>query len=117
MRFLGASVITREMLIMNITERKPYSPGEILQAEFMEPLDLTQRRLAELLHVSQRYVSDLIHDKRALNVDSALRLSKLFGNSPEYWLNLQIKMDLWNVHYGERDKYLEIQCITNNELI
>ena len=65
---------------MNITERKPCSPGEILQAEFMEPLNLTQRKLAELLHVSQRHVSALIHDKRSLTIDTALRLSKLFGN-------------------------------------
>jgi addiction module HigA family antidote len=82
----------------------------------MEPLNLTQRKLAELLHVSQRHVSALIHDKRSVTIDTALRLSKLFGNSPEYWLNLQLKMDLWNAHYGSRRAdYLEIQRITAND--
>jgi len=80
---------------MNITERKPFTPGEILQEEFMQPYGLTQDRLAQHLHVTRRRINEIVNGKRSITPDTALKLAKLFGMSPDYWLNLQIKLDLW----------------------
>ncbi len=70
-------------------------PGEILKTEFMEPLGLTSYRLAKDLHISVPRVNDLVHGKRSLTADSAMRLGTYFGNSPQFWLGLQMDYDLW----------------------
>ena len=68
---------------------KNIHPGEILIEEFMEPLGLTAYRLAKETHISQTRISDIIKGKRGISVDTALRLSKFFGNSPQFWLGIQ----------------------------
>lgn len=70
-------------------------PGEILKSEFMEPLSLSSYRLAKDLHISAPRVNDLVRGKRALTADTAMRLSAYFGNSPQFWLGLQMDYDLW----------------------
>ena len=70
-------------------------PGEILRAEFMEPLGLSSYRLAKELHVSAPRVNDLVREKRSITADTAMRLSAYFGNSTQFWLNLQNKHDIW----------------------
>lgn len=80
---------------MNITDRKPFTPGEILLEEFMQPYGLTQEALAKRIHVARRRINEIIKGKRAITPDTALRLSKLFNMTPDYWLNLQTKLDLW----------------------
>jgi addiction module HigA family antidote len=70
-------------------------PGDILKTEFMEPLGLSSYRLAKELHVSAPRVNDLVRGKRAITADTALRLSAYFGNSIQFWLNLQNKHDIW----------------------
>lgn len=70
-------------------------PGDILKTEFMEPLGLSSYRLAKELHVSAPRVNDLVRGKRSLTADTAMRLSLYFGNSAQFWLNLQNKYDLW----------------------
>jgi addiction module HigA family antidote len=70
-------------------------PGEILQAEFMEPLGLTAYRLAKELHISIPRVNDLVRGKRGITADTALRLSRYFGNSAQFWIGLQSGHDLW----------------------
>ncbi len=80
---------------MNIIQRHPFTPGEILQEEFMEPHDLSQQKLAKLLRVTRRRVHEIIKGKRAITPDTTLRLGKLFKMSSTYWLNLQMKYDLW----------------------
>ena len=72
------------------------SIGEILQDEFMTPLNITAYRLAKDLHVSTSTVLDLIHGKRRLSTDMALRLSRLFGMSERFWVNLQAEIDVRN---------------------
>ncbi|MCP4474344.1 MAG: HigA family addiction module antidote protein [Gammaproteobacteria bacterium] len=81
---------------MNITKRKPFTPGEILLEEFMQPYGLTQEKLARLIAVERRRVNEIINGKRSITPDTAIRLGKLFNMSSEYWLNLQMKNDLWN---------------------
>jgi len=81
---------------MNITTRKPFTPGEILLEEFMQPYGLTQVELADCIHVHRRRINEIISGKRTITPDTALRLAKFFNMTPEYWLNLQMKIDLWN---------------------
>ena len=69
-------------------------PGQILLAEFLEPLRLTQAELARSLHIPLNRVNELVRGKRGVTPQSALLLSQYFGNSPEFWMNLQTAHDL-----------------------
>jgi addiction module HigA family antidote len=69
------------------------TPGEILATEFLEPLGLTQYRLAHAIHVPQTRIAAIIKNGRAITADTALRLSRFFGTSVEFWLNLQSQYD------------------------
>ena len=68
--------------------------GEIIREEFLEPQDITPYRLAKELKVSTSTVLDLLHDRRKITVEMALRLSKFFGNSYKFWLNLQNELEV-----------------------
>jgi antitoxin HigA-1 len=72
----------------------PVSPGEILLEEFMKPLGISQNKLARDLDVPPARINDVIHGRRGVTADTALRLSRYFGTSPEFWLNLQMHYDL-----------------------
>ncbi len=87
---------------MNITERKPFTPGEILLEEFMQPYGLTQEELAKRIHVTRRRINEIVNGKRSITPDTALRLAKIFNMTPEYWLNLQTKIDLWTVLHDKK---------------
>ena len=73
---------------------KSVHPGEILIEEFLNHLGITQYRLAKDIHVPARRINEIVQGKRAISADTALRLSKYFGNSAEFWLNLQARFDL-----------------------
>lgn len=76
-------------------QRKPTHPGEILREDFMPDYDLTVTGLATALGVSRQSVNELLCERRAVSPEMALRLARLFGNSPEFWLNAQRAVDLW----------------------
>jgi antitoxin HigA-1 len=76
-------------------KRKPTHPGEMLREDFMPDYDLTVASLAEALGVSRQSVNELLREKRALSPEMAIRLGRLFNNSPEFWLNAQRAVDLW----------------------
>jgi len=80
---------------MLTTKRKPVSPGEILSEEFMLPANLTQGMLAEAMGVPRKHVNELCSNKRAITVDTALMLGRVFGNTAEFWLNIQRRADIW----------------------
>lgn len=80
---------------MLMTKRKPATPGEILTEEFMEPLGISQTNLAERTGLPRKHVNELCRDRRAITADTALILSRVFGNSPDFWLNTQRRTDLW----------------------
>jgi addiction module HigA family antidote len=87
--------------------RRPTPPGEILQYEFLEPLGLSQKQLAETLGISRVRLSEIIRGKRAITPDTAFRLARLFNTTPEFWIGLQIDLDLWDtlqVHGREYEK-------------
>jgi len=76
--------------------RPPTHPGEMLREEFLVPLDMTQTELAERIGVSYPRVNEIVNGKRGITPDTALRLSRLFGTTPEFWLNGQRNWDLWH---------------------
>jgi addiction module HigA family antidote len=80
---------------MLITKRKPAGVGEILVEEFMAPMRLTQIALAEAMDVPRKHVNELCRGRRAVTADTALMLARAFGNSPEFWLNVQRRTELW----------------------
>ena len=90
------------------TKRRPVGVGEMLTEEFLKPLGLTQGALAEALGVQRRLVNELCKGRRSLTADTALMLSRVFGNSPEFWLNVQRRTDLWEaLHTPKRLKRIE----------
>lgn len=72
----------------------PIHPGEILLEEFLEPMGISQYRLAKDITVPPRRVNEIAHGKRAITADTALRLSRYFGTSERFWMNLQTRYDL-----------------------
>ena len=83
------------------TDGPPTHPGEMLLEELLKPLGMTQVQLAERILVSYPRVNEIINGKRGVSPDTALRLSKLFGTTPEYWLNGQRNWDLWQAMHSE----------------
>ena len=72
----------------------PVHPGEILLEEFLRPLGVSQYRLAKDVSVPARRINEIVHGTRAITADTALRLARYFGTSPEFWLNLQSAYEL-----------------------
>ena len=72
----------------------PIHPGEILLEEFLRPMGISQYRLAKSISVPPRRINELVHGNRAVTADTALRLSRFFGTSERFWLNLQTRYDL-----------------------
>jgi len=79
-----------------MTSRKltPIHPGEVLLADFLEPLGLSQYRLAHDISVPPRRINEIVHGKRGITADTALRLARYFGMTERFWLNLQARFDL-----------------------
>jgi addiction module HigA family antidote len=89
---------------MIATKRKPASVGEILVEEFMEPFGLTQQNLADAMGVERKHVNQLCNNRREVTVPTALILGRVFGNSPEFWLNLQRRSDIWEVLNSDEER-------------
>ncbi|MBQ6516770.1 HigA family addiction module antidote protein [bacterium] len=88
---------------------RPYThPGEILLEEFVKPYGLTQKKLCELLNVGIKTISELYNKKRGISPVMALKLSNLFGTTPEFWMNAQTAYDLYIAYGKEKDN---IDCI------
>ena len=91
-----------------MTKRKPIAVGEMLVEEFMKPLELTQTALAKAMGVERRLVNELCKGRRAVTVDTALMLARVFGNTPEFWLNVQRRTELWDaLNTPDRRKRIE----------
>jgi addiction module HigA family antidote len=89
---------------MLMTKRKPVTVGEILLQEFMEPMGLTQGPLAKAMGVQRKHVNELCDDRRAVTAATALILARVFGNSPDFWLNVQRRSDLWEAMPSPRER-------------
>jgi addiction module HigA family antidote len=86
------------------TKRKPVSVGEILIEEFMQPLGLTQGALAEAMGVQRKHVNELCNGRRTVTAPTALILARVFGTSPDFWLNVQRRSDLWEAMHSPRER-------------
>jgi addiction module HigA family antidote len=89
---------------MLTTKRKPASVGEILVEEFMAPMGLTQGAFAEAMGVQRKHVNELCNNRRNVTAPTALILARVFGNSPDFWLNVQRRGDLWDAMHSPRDR-------------
>ena len=89
---------------MLTTKRKPASVGQILREEFMKPMGLTQGALAEAMGVQRKHVNELCNDRRNVTAPTALILAPVFGNSPDFWLNVQRRSDLWEAMHSPRER-------------
>ncbi len=85
------------------THRLPTHPGEMLLEEFLVPLDLTQRDLAKAIHVPFQRINEIISQKRGITPSTALRLARFFGNSEDFWMNLQQRWDLYKASSTEKE--------------
>src|SRR3990170_67228 len=91
------------------TNRTPTHPGEMLLEEFLVPMGLTQRQLADAIHVPYQRVNDLVNGRRGVTPSTALRLAKFFRNTADFWMNLQLRWDLYFAQQEERRVLESIQ--------
>ena len=91
------------------THRQPTHPGEMLRKEFLEPMQISQRELADAIHVPYQRVNELVNLKRGVTPGTALRLAKFFGLSADFWLNLQVRWDLYRAQANEADELEAIE--------
>ena len=86
------------------TNRVPTHPGEMLLEEFLIPMELTQRELADGIRVPYQRINEVINERRGITPSTALRLAKFLGMSAEFWMNLQLRWDLYHAQQAERDE-------------
>src|SRR5208282_5042225 len=89
---------------MLTTKRKPATVGEILTEEFMQPMGLTQGALAEAMGVQRKHVNELCGNRRNVTAATALILARVFGNSADFWLNVQRRSDFWEAMHSPRER-------------
>ena len=94
------------------THRTPTHPGEMLLEEFLRPMGLTQRELSVAIRVSYQRVNEIINGRRRITPSTALRLAKFFGVSPDFWMNIQLRWDLYFAKQSEADNLKTIKPIT-----
>jgi addiction module HigA family antidote len=85
---------------------RPIHPGEILREEFLMPLQMSAHALSQAIQVPATRVNDIVNGKRGITADTALRLARYFGNSPDFWMNLQAAYDL---RAAERERSVRIE--------
>ena len=90
-------------------QRKPTHPGEMLREDFMPDYGPSVTALAEAIGVSRQSVNELLRERRAVSPEMAIRLGRLFGNTPEFWLNAQRTMDLWVATQTIKDEVEQIK--------
>jgi addiction module HigA family antidote len=98
---------------MRKMERKPTHPGKIIREDYLKPLSLTISKLASTLGISRKTLSKIINERGAVTPEMALRLSRAFETTPDFWLNLQKNFDLWQAEHAsnawQRVKPLSLQ--------
>ncbi|MDH3691596.1 MAG: HigA family addiction module antitoxin [Gammaproteobacteria bacterium] len=90
------------------SHREPTHPGEMLLEEFLVPMNLSQRDLADGIRVPYQRINELVNGRRGITPSTALRLAKFFGNTPGYWMNLQLR---WDLYWAMRSEDSDIKQI------
>ncbi|MCY4651902.1 MAG: HigA family addiction module antitoxin [Dehalococcoidia bacterium] len=91
------------------TDREPTHPGEMLLREFLLPLGMTQQDLATAIRVQYQRVNEIVRGRRGVTPSRALRLSRFFGGSPGFWMNLQLRWDLYHAQQSEAEQIKAIR--------
>ena len=91
------------------TDRIPTHPGEMLLEEFLKPMNLSQQKLANAIHAPFQRINEIVHGRRGVTPSTALRLSKYFSTSPGFWMNLQLRYDLYRTQQNEQQAIDEIR--------
>ena len=95
--------------------REPVHPGEMLMEEFLNPMKITQRELSDAIHVPYQRINEIINGKRGITPSTALRLAKYFGMSEEFWMNMQLRWDLYKVRKSEEKELNNIKPYSSTE--
>src|SRR6266511_6489933 len=88
--------------------RLPTHPGEMLLEEFLNPMSLTQRELADAINVPYQRINDIVHGRRSVTPSTALRLAKFFNMSADFWMNLQLR---WDLYFAQQDEVKVLEKI------
>ena len=91
------------------THREPTHPGEMLIEEFLVPMGITQRELATSIHVPYQRINEIINKRRGITPSTALRLAKFFGMTADFWMNLQLRWDLFKAKQAESQELKSIK--------
>jgi antitoxin HigA-1 len=99
----------KENIMVRIpTNRTPTHPGEMLLEEFLNPMGLTQRELANAIHVPYQRVNDIVNGRRGITPSTALRLAKYFNMTPDFWMNVQLR---WDMYFAQQDEIKVLETI------
>ena len=90
------------------THRAPTHPGEMLLEECLNPMGLTQRELANAIHVPYQRINDIVNGRRGITPSTALRLAKFFNMSADYWMNVQLR---WDMYFAQQDEITVLETI------
>jgi addiction module HigA family antidote len=93
------------------TNRTPTHPGEMLLEEFLLPMEITQRQLADAIHVPYQRVNDIVNGRRGITPSTALRLAKYFNTSADFWMNVQLRWEMFFAQKEESDELKEISSL------
>ena len=99
------------------THREPTHPGEMLLEEFLNPMGISQRELADKIHVPYQRVNEIINKRRGITPSTALRLSKLFRVSEDFWMSLQLRWDLYRAKLKESKELKEIRPLSLKQTV
>ncbi len=99
------------------THREPTHPGEMLLEEFLIPMGITQRELAERIHVPYQRINEIINKRRGVTPSTALRLAKFFGVSEDFWMNLQLRWDIYKAKLSEAKELKTIRAVRMNGVL
>lgn len=95
--------------MIRVPTRTPTHPGEMLMEEFLVPMKITQQDLAQEIHVPYQSINEIVNKQRGITPSTALRLGKFFGVSADFWMNLQLRWDLYHVKKDEADELKSIK--------
>jgi len=90
------------------TNRTPTHPGEMLLEEFLNPMSLTQRELADAIHVPYQRINDIVNGRRGITPSTALRLAKYFNMTPDFWMNVQLR---WDMYFAQQNETKILEAI------
>lgn len=102
--------------MLNNRKRRPTHPGELLREEILPAGNLTQVELARVAHVSRRTISEIVHERRPVTTDTAHRFARVFGTTPEFWLNLQQAVEVWDALQTNRRIYDRIKPLPKGKV-